>query len=585
MATSIQEKITKARDAGYNDDEIVKFLGDTPDFGPKLKTAIDAGYKPDEILGYLSQPSKEAKQPSQSMLQAAQRESQAGLGEGIPTQRRVDFASMTPEERRQAKFATVQATNPLIEVAAGGVRGAGSIGATILRPFETAEENVQRRQAMDEALQQLTGARPESFGYKTGKIGAEIAGTSGLGRFAANALRMVPGASTAVPNFLSALQTGGFGTGKIIPSVAAGATVGGATSGLINPEDAGTGSLIGGGLPLVGKGVPAVVGAVTPNVVKEAFAAGKQNATTFIDNLRKNVPVDDVLDVLKNGISQMRNDASASYATAKTGWAANTKPLDYSKVNAAINKIDQSITHAGKSIIGSDEQKIISEAKDAIAQWKVDHPTPTAIDLDALKRRLDAIYPESGKQTQAKRALSEFESSVKQTIVDAVPEYKDAMKAYETQTRLIREISDALGGSDKIKKETALNKIMQALKQTPSGEYKQALIGQLESQTGQQLRPAIAGQLMSDVVPQSLTGRGALGLGGAASIMNPSLLPALALTSPRLVGETAYGAGRFAGALPRITQQFPVVQNALASLTRTSTPTQQLIVNALSQNQ
>lgn len=505
--------------------------------------------------------------------------------EGIPTQRRVDFASMTPEERKQAKFATVQATNPLIEVAAGGVRGAGSIGATILRPFETAEENVQRRQAMDEALQQLTGASPESFGYKTGKIGAEIAGTSGLGRFAANALRMVPGASTAVPNFLNALQTGGFGTGKIIPSVAAGATVGGATSGLINPEDAGTGSLIGGGLPLVGKGVPAVVGAVTPNVVKEAFAAGKQNATTFIDNLRKNVPVDDVLDVLKNGISQMRNDASASYATAKTGWAANTKPLDYSKVNAAINKIDQSITHAGKSIIGSDEQKIISEAKDAIAQWKVDHPTPTAIDLDALKRRLDAIYPESGKQTQAKRALSEFESSVKQTIVDAVPEYKDAMKAYETQTRLIREISDALGGSDKIKKETALNKIMQALKQTPSGEYKQALIGQLESQTGQQLRPAIAGQLMSDVVPQSLTGRGALGLGGAASIMNPSLLPALALTSPRLVGETAYGAGRFAGALPRITQQFPVVQNALASLTRTSTPTQQLIVNALSQNQ
>ena len=43
MATSIQEKITKARDAGYNDDEIVKFLGETPDFGPKLKTAISSG--------------------------------------------------------------------------------------------------------------------------------------------------------------------------------------------------------------------------------------------------------------------------------------------------------------------------------------------------------------------------------------------------------------------------------------------------------------------------------------------------------------------------------------------------------------
>lgn len=581
---------------------------------------VPEGTSPEQAQALMEAHFAEAKQqPSQSMMQAAQREAQAGLGEGMPQQRQ-DIQSQDKSffDKVGEGVKYLYGGQGTKDIYGGAIRGAASIGTTLMTPFDIAAREARkstnpivqaslapsnwfakqigvnpedivgrtdRREALDPALQELMGSNPESIGYKGGKIGAEIAGTSGLGRFAANALRMVPGASTAVPNFLSALQTGGFGTGKIIPSVAAGATVGGATSGLINPEDAGTGSLIGGGLPLVGKGVPAVVGAVTPNVVKEAFAAGKQNATTFIDNLRKNVPVDDVLDVLKNGISQMRNDASASYATAKTGWAANTKPLDYSKVNAAINKIDQSITHAGKSIIGSDEQKIISEAKDAIAQWKVDHPTPTAIDLDALKRRLDAIYPESGKQTQAKRALSEFESSVKQTIVDAVPEYKDAMKAYETQTRLIREISDALGGSDKIKKETALNKIMQALKQTPSGEYKQALIGQLESQTGQQLRPAIAGQLMSDVVPQSLTGRGALGLGGAASIMNPSLLPALALTSPRLVGETAYGAGRFAGALPRITQQFPVVQNALASLTRTSTPTQQLIVNALSQNQ
>lgn len=504
--------------------------------------------------------------------------------EGMPSQRRFDFATATPEEKRQVVRQSIAGSNPVANVAAGALRGAGSIGATLIRPFESAEENQQRREAMTSALQQL-GAKPESFGFQAGKLGGEIAGTGGLGRFAANALTKVPGVVSAAPNFINALRTGGFGAGKIAPSVAAGTTVGAATSGLINPEDAGTGALIGGGLPLVGKGVPAVVGAVTPNVVKEAFAAGKKNATAFIDNLRKNVPTDDVLETLKNGISQMRDDASAAYVTSKTGWAADTTPLNYGKVDAAINKIDSSITHAGKSMIGADEQKIVSEAKNVIQQWKTDHPVPTAIDLDALKRRLDSIYPESSKQTQAKRALSEFGSSVRQTITDKVPEYKDAMKAYETQTKLVREISDALGGGDKIKKETALNKIMQALKETPSGDYKQALIGQLESQTGQQLRPAIAGQLMSDVLPRSLSGRGALGLGGAASLVNPAVLAALPLTSPRLVGEVAYGAGRAASVLPNISQRFPVGANALAGLLRTSTPTQQLMVNALSQNQ
>jgi hypothetical protein len=514
----------------------------------------------------------------QALRRLAELEAKAGLAqsEGIPKQRQIS----TPTTQFQQ-----QPVRLGDKIFAGMIRGAGSIGATLIRPFESAEENEQRRNAMNFALQDITDVDPESFAFQSGKLGGEIAGTGGLGRLAANALTRVPGVVAAVPNFVNALRTGGFGAGKIAPSVAAGAVVGGGTSGLINPDEAGLGTAIGGGLPLVGKGVPALAGAVTPNVVKEAFAAGKQNATAFIDNLRRNVPTDDVLEALKGGILQMRDDASAAYASAKTGWSANKTPLDYSKIDAAINKIDASMTHAGKSMIGADEQKIVSEAKKVVDEWKADHPVPTAIDLDALKRRLDSIYPENFKQKQAKRALENLRSSAKESITGSVPGYAEAMKPYETQTKLIAEISDALGGGDKIKKETALNKIMQALKETPSGDYKQALLGQIEAQTGQQLKPAIAGQLLSPRLPQSLSGRGALGLGGAASLVNPAVLAALPLTSPRLVGEAAYGAGRAASVLPSISQRFPVGANALAGLFRTSTPTQQMMVNALSQNQ
>ncbi len=51
---------------------------------------------------------------------------------------------------------------------------------------------------------------------------------------------------------------------------------------------------------------------------------------------------------------------------------------------------------------------------------------------------------------------------------------------------------------------------------------------------------------------------------------NPMLLPALALTSPRVMGEAAYGAGR--------------VANAMAPMARNAIPLQQIMLNALRQN-
>ena len=78
---------------------------------------------------------------------------------------------------------------------AGAVRGAGSIGATLLAPVDIAsdalagkglslESNRQRRQAMDDALQSM-GAEPDSLLYKGGKIGTEVLGTLGVGGAAA----------------------------------------------------------------------------------------------------------------------------------------------------------------------------------------------------------------------------------------------------------------------------------------------------------------------------------------------------------------------------------------------------------------
>lgn len=143
---------------------------------------------------------------------------------------------------------------PVGNVLAGAVRGAGSIGATLIRPFESAQDNEQRRQSMDAALQSL-GADTDSLGYGAGKLGAEIAGTAGAGGVLAKGAQAVK----AAPAIVNALRTGGMSAGGVTgaPGLAlrawAGAVTGGASAAMVNPEDAGTGAVVGGAIPASAK--------------------------------------------------------------------------------------------------------------------------------------------------------------------------------------------------------------------------------------------------------------------------------------------------------------------------------------------
>lgn len=149
------------------------------------------------------------------------------------------------------------------DLAAGAVRGAGSIGATILAPIDAAARAVgiendiigrsDRRQAMTEALGAM-GADTESAAFAVGKVGAEVAGTSGVGGVLANtAARVAPGAAAAFPGVIESLRTAGMSAGMpgaMGARVLGGAATGAAAAGLVNPGEAGQGAAIGAALPV-----------------------------------------------------------------------------------------------------------------------------------------------------------------------------------------------------------------------------------------------------------------------------------------------------------------------------------------------
>lgn len=164
-------------------------------------------------------------------------------------------------------------------LAAGAVRGAGSIGATLLWPVDKAGDlmdrasgvsdtglkglvtgekrltrNEQRRQDMDSGLQSM-GADPNSWLYKGGKLAGEIAGTAGAGGALANGLSRVPMLAKSLPGVIEAVRTSGMTAGNAgLGARALGGSISGAaTAGLVNPEDALTGAAIGGALPVAAK--------------------------------------------------------------------------------------------------------------------------------------------------------------------------------------------------------------------------------------------------------------------------------------------------------------------------------------------
>lgn len=153
---------------------------------------------------------------------------------------------------------------PLINLAAGLVRGAGSIGATLLRPFETAEENAARREAMTQGLVSL-GADPNSFLFSGGKLGGEIAGTLPIGGLLGRGLMAAAPAAAvpAVTPLATALATGGMRAGAAtIPGSIAARTAGGATVG-------GVSSLATGDDVATGAGVGAAVGVAAPAAMRQ----------------------------------------------------------------------------------------------------------------------------------------------------------------------------------------------------------------------------------------------------------------------------------------------------------------------------
>lgn len=474
------------------------------------------------------------------------------------------------------------------DLAAGLVRGAGSIGATLLTPIDAAAKAMgvsnsfigrdDRRSGMDAGLRTM-GADTDSMSYAGGKLAGEVAGTAGIGGALANGTRMGlamagKSAPAAIEPLLSAISSGGFSTGaKVAPGVLpmlqnqgvralGGAVSGGAAAGLVNPEDAGMGALAGGALPGVvkvageagrmignaGAGVAKhAIGATTgagAETFGTAYRAGKQGSSTFLDNMRGNVAMTDVLDSAKDALSQMRIDRGNQYRSGMVDIAKDKSVINFTPIENAVNSLKTMGSFKGQ-VINKNAAGTVDEISSLVNQWKALDPAEyhTPEGLDALKKAIGDVRDATQFGTPGRKAADTAYNSVKAQIDLQAPTYAKVMRDYSQASEALTEIEKSLSLGNKAAADTSMRKLQSLMRNNVNTNYGNRLeLAKTLEQNGADILPAVAGQAASSFTPRGLQGLMATGA-GFASLSNPATLAALPFTSPRLMGELSYGLG------------------------------------------
>jgi hypothetical protein len=304
----------------------------------------------------------------------------------------------------------------------------------------------------------------------------------------------------------------------------------------------------------VGKAAAPVLGMTTgagSEAIKQAYGAGKAGGTAaeqFRSNITGTAPMTDVLDMAKQNLSNMNQAKQAEYRSGMTNIKNDKTVLDFTGIDSALTNAQNKTSYKGK-VVNERAAKELGDVQAIVEDWKNQTPNEyhTPEGLDALKQRIgDVLEGIPYEQKQARSAVKGVYDSIKAEIVKQAPAYANVMKGYSEASDLIKEIDKSLSLGQKTTADTALRKLQSIMRSNVNTNFGQRLkLGEALSAGGRDILPALAGQSLSELTPKGIQRATSIPAAyGAFSAGGPLAAGASLLTSsPRLMGEAAYGAG------------------------------------------
>lgn len=319
----------------------------------------------------------------------------------IARKKRGQEAEELPAERSYFDRATQVAKD------VGGGIAAGGAPIVSLMMGESPDDQRQRLQA----IAQVTGADPSSFGYGAGEFATQTGALMGLGAGAGAAAT-----GLGAPVLGTALRTGGLTTKiPVLQRFIGGAATGAAGGALMSPEDAGSGAAMGAGvgglagliLPPMGRGAMGVVNALSPKYSQKVITG--VYARAFGNDPAK---IQQAADLAANG-------ATAEQIAVATKTPAFAVLVDEaSRGNLAVNELAYQAQTARNTALANQLEGAAGVVN------------PTAAQAKAAAESSGSLLPEVAPSGPG-QVLSEAAKAEKKTMRDTVvrPAYEAAFKA------------------------------------------------------------------------------------------------------------------------------------------------------------
>jgi len=297
-------------------------------------------------------------------------------------------------------------------------------------------------------------------------------------------------------------------------------------------------------------------GSAIREAAQSGFVGGEK-ANAFLDQLRSNAPVENVVNTAKSAVAEMRDQRANAYRSGMVDIKNDKSILSFDKIDDILANKQEVGMYKGQ-IIQPSTVETWQEINQAVQNWKRLDPAEfhTPEGLDRLKMRIGDIRDNAPFGTPARNVADAAYNAIKNEINSQAPGYAKVMKDYELASNTLKDIESSLSLGKKANIDTSVRKLQSIMRNNANTNYGRRVeqAQMLEGAGAETLMPQLAGQALSSWTPRSLQGIGSAITAAGSAVTNPYYLASLPLTMPRVVGESAYYAGKAAGTPQRLAE-------------------------------
>lgn len=312
------------------------------------------------------------------------------------------------------------------------------------------------------------------------------------------------------------------------------------------------------------------VGSQAYKTAYNAAVQGGDKLKALASNLRKQAPMENVVDDALLGLTNMGKNLQNQYRSGMVDIKKDKTVLDFTGIDKAINNAENLGTYKG-TVTNQDIVDQVNKVKTFVEDWKSKNPADfhTPEGMDELKKAVGGMLEKIPfNESEVRKAIGGVYSSIKDEIKKQAPVYESVMKKYSEGLDQASELKKALGLGKKSSVDTALRKLQSVMRDNVNTNYGNRVnyAETLEQASGKPIMAQLAGQALSSPTPRGLqrvlpsfTGLGALAL-------DPMYLATLPAQSPRLMGEATILAGKASRPVINLANSGTPEQRQLAKL-------------------